>query len=73
LVNWELIGYGIHREEQGLGVVNLWDVQQNGGIHAPTIRYHDGLFYIIVTNVYSPKEKGKPGVMVNFIIRENLG
>jgi len=68
LVNWELIGYGIHREEQGLGVVNLWDVQQNGGIHAPTIRYHDGLFYIIVTNVYSPKEKGKPGVMVNFII-----
>ena len=68
LVNWELIGYGLHREEQASGVVNLVDVQQNGGIHAPTIRYHNGLFYIIVTNVYSPKEEGKPGEMVNFII-----
>lgn len=68
LVNWELIGYGLHRPKQASGVVNLVDVQQNGGIHAPTIRYHKGLFYIIVTNVYSPKDKNKPGEMVNFII-----
>ena len=68
LVNWELIGYGLHREAQGKGVVNLWDVQQNGGIHAPTIRYHDGLFFIITTNVYSPIDRTKPAEMVNFII-----
>jgi xylan 1,4-beta-xylosidase len=68
LVNWELIGYGLHRTEQATGAVNLVDVQQDGGIHAPTIRYHDGLFYIIVTNVYSPKDKNKPSEMVNFII-----
>ncbi len=68
LVNWELIGYGLHREDQCNGVVNLVDVQQNGGIHAPTIRYHDGLFYIITTNVYTPTDKTKPTEMVNFII-----
>ncbi len=68
LVNWELIGYGIHRPEQGSGVVNLVDVQQDGGIHAPSIRYHDGLFYIIVTNVYTPTDRSKPTDMVNFII-----
>ena len=67
LVNWELIGYGLDRPEQGSGAVNLLDVQQNGGIHAPTIRHHKGIFYIIVTNVYSPAE-GKPGEMTNFII-----
>ena len=68
LVNWELIGYGIHRKEQATGAVNLVDVQQDGGIHAPTIRYHDGTFYVITTNVYSPVDKNKPTEMVNFII-----
>lgn len=68
LVNWELIGYGLQWEEQCTGVINLVDVQQNGGIHAPTIRHHEGLFYIIVTNVYSPMDKNKPGEMVHFII-----
>ena len=68
LVNWELIGYGLHRTEQASGTVNLVDVKQNGGIHAPTIRYHDGLFYIIVTNIYGSKIKGQPGENVNFII-----
>ena len=69
LVNWELIGYGLHRTEQiSSDKVNLIDVQQQGGIHAPSIRYHDGLFYIISTNVYTPKDKTKPTEMVNFII-----
>ena len=39
LVNWELIGYGLHREDQCNGDMNLVDVQSDGGIHAPTIRY----------------------------------
>ena len=68
LVNWELIGYGIDRPNQGKGKVNLYDVQQQGGIHAPSIRYHDGLFYIVTTNVYSPVDKSKPTEMVNFIL-----
>ena len=68
LVNWELIGYGLHREEQCTGAVNLVDVQQNGGIHAPTIRYNNGTFYIITTNIYAPKDRSKPGEHVNFII-----
>ena len=68
LVNWELIGYGLHRESQATGAVNLVDVQSNGGIHAPTIRCGDGRFYIITTNVYLPPEPGAHARMVNFVI-----
>ena len=67
LVNWELIGYGLHREDQCNGKMNLVDVQSDGGIHAPTIRYNNGTFYIITTNVYSPGDR-LPGEMRNFII-----
>ncbi len=68
LVNWEHIGYALHRTEQCTGAVNLTDVQQDGGIHAPSLRYHEGLFYLIVTNVYSPTDKSLPAEMVNFIL-----
>ncbi len=67
LVNWELIGYGLHRPEQANGVVNLVDVQSDGGIHAPTIRFHEGVFYIITTNVYY-NEVSQTTDFVNFII-----
>jgi len=67
LVNWELIGYGLHRQDQCNGKVNLIDVQSNGGIHAPTIRFHEGKFYIITTNVYYNHESGTTD-FVNFII-----
>ena len=67
LVNWDLIGYGLHREDQCDGEMNLVDVQQRGGIHAPSIRFHDGIFYIITTNVYAPANGG-PAKMINFII-----
>ncbi len=68
LVNWKLVSYGLHRKEQCIGVNNLVDVQQRGGIHAPTIRYHNGTFYIITTNVYLPKDRSKPVQFINFII-----
>ena len=48
LVNWKLIGYGMHRPKQVELPVGLNDSR---GIYAPTIRYHDGLFYIITTCV----------------------
>jgi len=67
LVNWELIGYGLHREDQCTTAVNLVDVQSDGGIHAPTIRHHNGTFYIITTNVYY-NEASKTTDFVNFII-----
>ncbi len=67
LVNWELVGYGLQRKEQCSGQVNIVDVQSDGGIHAPTIRYHDGTFYIITTNVYYNLEKQQTD-FVNFII-----
>lgn len=67
LVNWELIGYGLHRKDQCNGAVNLLDVNSNGGIHAPTIRFHNGLFYIITTNVFYD-EKINNTDFVNFYI-----
>jgi xylan 1,4-beta-xylosidase len=42
LVNWEMIGYAIHRPEQMPKGLNLF---------AATIRYHDGTFYMINTNL----------------------
>ena len=46
LANWTLIGHGLHQTEQCTGRMNLVDVQSNGGIHAPTIRYHNGKFIL---------------------------
>lgn len=47
LVNWEQIGNVLDRESQlPLGNSNSWL-----GIYAPTIRYNDGTFYMITTNV----------------------
>tara|TARA_A100001015_G_scaffold305512_1_gene398346 strand:+ start:3191 stop:4942 length:1752 start_codon:yes stop_codon:yes gene_type:complete len=71
LVNWKLIGHGLHRPSQASGAVNLLDVQENGGIHAPTIRYNKGTFYIVTTNMYSQIDKNKPNKTksnTNFVI-----
>ena len=68
LINWELVGYALHREDQCSGVMNLMDVQSKGGIHAPTIRFHNDTFYIITTNVYLPRKQDQPTQFINFII-----
>ncbi|UGU17675.1 glycoside hydrolase family 43 protein [Sinomicrobium kalidii] len=47
LVNWEKIGHCLTRPSQ----VNLEKCGASGGIFAPTIRYHDGVFYMVTTNV----------------------
>ena len=57
LVDWRLIGHAIHRAEQA----DLGHIKSSDGIHASTIRYHDGLFYVITTN-------NVDGNMVNFIV-----
>lgn len=69
LVNWELIGHALDRADQCQGPVFLTDVQSDGGIHAPTIRYNDGVFYLITTNVYMPPEAPADfNPCVNFIL-----
>ncbi|MFC2129416.1 family 43 glycosylhydrolase [Bacteroidota bacterium] len=52
LVNWELIGYGIHRPEQLELQEGLGDYM---GVFAVTIRHHDGVFYLINTCVQCKK------------------
>src|SRR5256714_14071582 len=47
LIHWRQIGYCLTRASQ----VPLTGVRSSGGIFAPTIRYHDSLFYMITTNV----------------------
>lgn len=47
LVNWKHIGYCLTRKSQ----LNLDKVPSSCGIYAPTIRYYNGVFYMITTNV----------------------
>ena len=47
LLHWEQLGYVLTRESQ----LPLEKARTSGGIYAPTIRYHDGRFYMITTNV----------------------
>ncbi|WBP84752.1 glycoside hydrolase family 43 protein [Kitasatospora cathayae] len=48
LVNWTQIGNALDRPSQ----LRLpLDMPSSGGIYAPTLRHHDGRFWLIVTNV----------------------
>ena len=47
LVNWEHIGYCLDRDSR-LSLQGCWPA---AGIYAPTIRYHEGMFYMTTTNV----------------------
>lgn len=47
LVHWEQIANILTTKEQ----LDLTDSPHSGGIYAPTIRYHNGVFYMITTNV----------------------
>lgn len=47
LINWQQIGHCLTRESQ----LPLHKVPSSGGLFAPSLRYHDGLFYVICTNV----------------------
>ncbi len=47
LVHWEQIGHALTRTSQ----LPLREAPPSGGIYAPTIRYHEGVFYMVTTNV----------------------
>ena len=49
LVNWQQIGHVLDRPSQ----LNLDGTPNSKGIYAPTIRYHQGIFYMITTFVVS--------------------
>ena len=52
LVRWTQIGNVLDREDQFAS----GQARPSGGIYAPTIRHHDGRFWMITTNV-----SGEPG------------
>jgi len=47
LVHWEIISYCITRPEQ----MTFSGVPASEGLYAPTIRYHNGTYYVVCTNV----------------------
>lgn len=47
LVHWRLVGHVLDRPEQ----LDLDGVRASGGLYAPTIRYHEGVFYVVCTLV----------------------
>lgn len=47
LVNWQQIGHCLTRDSQ----LPLQQAPASAGLYAPSLRYHDGLFYVICTNV----------------------
>ena len=47
LVHWEQIGNVLNRRSQA----EFGTQHHSGGIYAPTLRYHNGTFYLITTNV----------------------
>lgn len=50
MINWRQIGHCLTRRSQ----LPLEDAGTAGGIYAPTIRYNNGRFYMVVTNVSGP-------------------
>lgn len=47
LINWKQIGHALDRKSQlDLSNTAIWS-----GVWAPTLRYHNGVFYMITTNV----------------------
>ena len=46
LVNWKLIGHALTRKSQ----LPLEGTNSCTGIYAPTLRYHEGRFYMVTTN-----------------------
>ncbi len=58
LVNWRQIGHVLDRPTQ----LPLDGIRPSGGLYAPTIRFHEGKFYVINTLVDGQGENG------NFIV-----
>lgn len=58
LVHWRLLGHVLDRPDQ----LDLDGVRASGGLYAPTIRHHDGVFYVVCTLVDGGRASG------NFVV-----
>jgi xylan 1,4-beta-xylosidase len=58
LVHWKQIGHVLDRPSQ----LDLDEIRPSGGLYAPTIRHHNGTFYVINTLVDGKRRSG------NFIV-----
>lgn len=47
LIHWKQLGHVLERRSQ----LNLENARMSDGIYAPTLRFHNGIFYMITTNV----------------------
>lgn len=54
LVHWRPLGHVLDRP----GQLDLDGVRPSGGLFAPTIRHHDGTFYVVCTLVDGPRRSG---------------
>lgn len=68
LIHWEQIGNCLTRDSQ----VDLYAADPSSGISAPTIRYHEGVFYMVTTSISEIRKPHKQGegekVKRNFIV-----
>jgi xylan 1,4-beta-xylosidase len=65
LVHWQQIGHGIDRPQQM--ILDIQRPSSDNGTYAPTIRFHEGWFYLICTVVRS---EGKSGHFSgNFVVK----
>ncbi|KAF3009620.1 hypothetical protein E8E13_007126 [Curvularia kusanoi] len=77
LVHWTQIGNAINRTEQlslakSATRINFFEdgdhMYATGGLYAPTIRYHEGTFYVVCTNVIRHGDKPSDDELQNFIV-----
>ena len=55
LVNWEIVSYALTDEEE----MDLTGIDTACGIWAPNLTYHNGVFYLIYTIVYTNRHRFK--------------
>ena len=55
LVNWRQIGHCLTRKSQ----LDLDAAKSSGGIYAPTIRHHQGRFYMVTTDTTGPGQHSR--------------
>ncbi|KAF8863143.1 Arabinanase/levansucrase/invertase [Acephala macrosclerotiorum] len=77
LISWKHIGNALHRQSQlslARSSTNIWpqddtgkSLLATGGLYAPTIRHHNGIIYIVCTNIIHTPTSAKD-IFENFII-----
>lgn len=64
LARWETVGHAIDRP----GMLDFDGIRSSGGLYAPTIRHHDGLFWIVCTLVRREHDAPSHSPSGNFLL-----